>query len=427
MKDIRALNERYRMFSAVADDLNGGCEFLFSADDCLSAIGLPMRCGSRMLDGYKPLFDATSVERMRAAGGKLVGKCNTDEFAAGTFCTNSAYGVPRNPFDIERTCGGPSGGSACASAVMDQISLGIGSVSCPASFCGIYGLTPTYGRVSRYGSAATDKVGLLASSPEKIAKCLTIVAGKDPKDPVSCSQPDLELNGKKIRSIAVPEDHIIGVSKDVLSAFGSSLDALGSMGIEIKKIKMPFLRYALPANSIITASETSTGLAKYVGMRYGQQDGDLSLKFDDYFTSFRTEYFGEETKKKILLGTYVRMSKLRDRYYMKARKVRSYVVSSYKKVFADHDAILTPTMPFASPRFDEIPKMTSDDTYNADVFTCSPSLTGMPHISVPCGYTDNGMPIGMQMVTDHWCEYPLVTFAKDWDNAFAVRRPEVPL
>jgi len=426
MKDVRILNDKYRMFSAVSEDPNDR-GFLFSADDCLSAKGILMRCGSRMLDGYTPLFDATCVERLRAAGGKLIGKTNTDEFAIGTFCTNSAYGVPKNPFDPERSCGGPSGGSACASAVMDHVSLGIGSVSCPASFCGVYGLMPTYGRISRYGLAATDKVGLLSSSPKRMAECLPIVSEKDPKDGVSFAQPDLELKGKKIVSVAVPEDIPTGVSKDVLSAFETSLDVLKSMGIEVKKVKMSFLKYALPAHSIITASETSTGLAKYVGMRYGQQDGDLSLKFDDYFTSFRTEYFGEDTKKKILLGTYVRMSKLRDRYYVKARKVRSYVVASYKKVFEDHDAIVTPSVPFVSPKFNDIPKIPSDDVYNADIFSCPPNLAGMPHISVPCGYDGNGMPIGMQLVTDHWCEDPLITFAKDWSSAFAVKRPEVSL
>jgi aspartyl-tRNA(Asn)/glutamyl-tRNA(Gln) amidotransferase subunit A len=260
-----------------------------------------------------------------------------------------------------------------------------------------------------------------------MAEFLPIVSGKDPRDGVSCAQPDLELKGGKITSVAVPEDISAAVSKDVLSAFETSLDILKSMGIEVKEVKMPFLKYALPAHSIITASETSTGLAKYVGMRYGQQDGDLSLKFDDYFTSFRTEYFGEDTKKKILLGTYVRMSKLRDRYYVKARKVRTHVVASYKKVLEDHDAILTPSVPFVSPRFDDIPKMSSDDVYSADIFSCPPNLAGMPHLSVPCGYSDNGMPIGMQLVTGHWCEDPLVTFAKDWDSAFTVKRPEVSL
>jgi len=426
MNNVRILNNKYHMFSVVSEDPSDD-RFTFSANDCLSAKGMQMRCGSRMLDTYTPLFDATCVERMRSAGGDLIGKTNTDEFAIGTFCTNSAYGVPKNPFDAGRSCGGPSGGSACVAAVMDHVSLGVGSISCPASFCGVYGLMPTYGRISRYGLAATDKVGLLSLSPEKMAKCLPIVSGRDPRDGVSCAQPDLELKGRKITSVAVPEDLPAGVGKDVLSAFGSSLDLLKSMGVEVKKTEMPFLKYALPAHSIITASETSTGLAKYVGMRYGQQDGDLSLKFHDYFTSFRTEYFGEDTKKKILLGTYVRMSKLRDRYYVKARKVRTYVVSSYRKVLEDHDAILTPSVPFVSPRFDEIPEISSDDMYNADVFSCPPNLAGMPHLSVPCGYDGNGMPIGMQIVTGHWCEDPLMTFAKDWDSAFTVKRPEVSL
>lgn len=440
MKNIMAslpkLNEKYSMFSCITDDIETvDSKFLFSAKDSLTSKDMVTRCGSRILDGYHPAFDATVIERMRAAGGKLIGKNNMDEFGFGTFSTSSAFGVPRNPFDLERSCGGSSGGSACAAAVIeDHVSLGAstgGSICCPASFCGVYGIVPTYGRVSRYGlidyGNSLDKIGLISSDPDKLSKFLPVISGKDPKDPTSCVQPALELKGKKIKSIAVPEETLEGISKEVLSGFDSALETLKGMGIEVKMIKMPSLKYALPAYFVLATSEASTNLARYVGMRYGQQDGDLSLKFDDYFTYFRTEYFGDEAKRRILLGTYTRMAGFRERYYAKALKVRLHVISSYKKVFAEHDAILTPTMPFISPRFDEISKMTPVENYAADYLTVPPDFSGMPHISAPCGYNGTGMPIGMQLVTDHWEEGPLLTFAKEWDSAFKIRRPEVSL
>jgi aspartyl-tRNA(Asn)/glutamyl-tRNA(Gln) amidotransferase subunit A len=289
-------------------------------------------------------------------------------------------------------------------------------------------MVPTYGRVSRYGlidyANSLDKVGLISADPKQIAEFLPKISGKDPRDPTSCAQPDFEPKGEKIKSAAVPEEALAGVSKDVLSNFESSMDALRAMGIRVEVVKMPSLKYALSAYFVLATSEASTNLARYVGMRYGRQDGDLSLKFDDCFTSFRTEYFGDEAKRRILLGTYIRMAGFRDRYYSKALKTRLHVISSYKEAFAGCDAIITPTMPFSAPRFDEISKMTPLQTYSADYLTCPPNLAGMPHISVPCGYDGSGMPMGMQIVADHWKEDRLIEFAKDWDSAFSVKRPE---
>ncbi|MDR0309213.1 MAG: Asp-tRNA(Asn)/Glu-tRNA(Gln) amidotransferase subunit GatA [Candidatus Methanoplasma sp.] len=440
MKDVlsylRGLNERYSMFRCVADDTEtSGTEFLFSAEDGLTSKDMEARCGSRILEGYRPVFDAASIEKMRFAGGKLAGKTNMDEFRFGSFCTNSPYGVPKNPFDPERSCGGSAGGSACAAAVIDDhISLGVscgGSICCPASFCGVYGFVPTYGRVSRHGvidsAGSVDRVGLISRNPERLSEFFPIISGEDLRDPTSCAQPDNLPQGVRIKSVAVPEEAYAGLSGDVLSAFDSSLEALRGMGIEVDAVKMPSLRYSMPALYMLTAAEASTFLASFVGMRYGQQDGDLTLKFDDYFTSFRTEYFGDEAKRRILLGTYARMAVQRDRYYLRALRARDIVISSYKKVFAEHDAVLTPTMPFAPPRFDEISRMTPAESYDAGRFIVPPDLAGMPCLSVPCGYNDKGMPIGMNMVTDHWAEDPLLTFAKEWDSAFGVRRPEVSL
>lgn len=432
---ISALNEKYSIFARMADDPKTDSEFLFSAEDNLTSKDIETRCGSRILDGHRPVFDAYVIEKMKAYGGELIGKTNMDEFGAGSFCTNSSFGVPKNPFDMERSCGGAAGGSACAAAVIeDHISLAAstnGSICCPASFCGVFGLAPTYGRISKFGlvdcSNSIDKVGLISSDPKRIAEFLPVISGKDARDPTSCAQPPLELKGRKIKTVAVPKDALSNLSKDVASCFDSSLDALKGMGIEVDTVEMPSLKYAQPACTVIAAAEASTNLASYVGMRYGQQDGDLSLKFDDYFTSVRTEYFGEEVKKRIILGTFVRMGEARERYYMKSLKARHLVISCYKKVFEDHDAVLTPTMPIISPRFDEISMMTSAGSDQAGQLTAPPDLAGMPHISVPCGYSGNGMPIGMQMVTDHWNEDPLLTFANDWGSVFDIKRPEVTL
>lgn len=427
------INARYGMFHAMTDDREEEDGFLFSAKDNLTSKDMETCAGSRILTGYVPAFDAAAIERMKAAGGRLVGKTNMDEFGFGTFSANSAFEVPRNPFDLERSCGGSSGGSACAAAVLeDHVSLGVstgGSICCPASFCGVYGIAPTYGRVSRYGlidyGNSLDKIGVLSAKASDLRKYINVIAGRDPRDPTSCVQPELKNEKRKMKSVAVPKDGLQGLSKDVESTFRGALESLRSMGIDVKEVDMPSFRYAIPAYYVIATSEASTNLARYVGMRYGVQEGDLSLKFDDYFSSIRSANFGDEAKRRILLGTFTRMVGYRDRYYAKARQVRQLVIDDYRRILEDHDAVLTPTMPFVSPRFDEIERMSALDSYKADYLTVPPNLAGNPHLSVPCGYDGNGMPVGMQFVAAHWDEDVLFTMAEEWDEAFEVRRPEV--
>ncbi len=363
MSRLKAINQRYQMFRAFCEDgTPGDAKFLFSAKDNLTSSEFETCAGSRILEGYRPVFDAAPIEKMKAAGGKLIGKTNMDEFGFGTFSANSAFGIPRNPFDLERSCGGSSGGSACAAAVLDDhVSLGVstgGSICCPASFCGVYGIVPTYGRVSRYGlidyGNSLDKVGLLSADPSKLSRYLPVITGKDPRDPTSCAQPELKLAHSRISSVAVPDEALSGVAADVREAFGSALEELKSIGIEVDRVSMPELKYAIPAYYVLATSEASTNLARYVGMRYGRQDGDLSQKFDDYFTDVRTAGFGDEAKRRILLGTYTRMEGFRDRYYAKALQVRLEVIDAYRKQFEGHDAVLTPTMPFVSPKLSDI-------------------------------------------------------------------------
>ena len=434
LETLERVNSKYLMFHAKTSDTDpGDARFLFSAKDNLTSKDMETCAGSRILEGYFPPFDATAIARMREAGGKLIGKTNMDEFGFGTFSTNSGLEVPRNPFDLERACGGSSGGSACAAAVFeDHPSLGVstgGSICCPASFCGVYGIAPTYGRVSRYGlidyGNSLDKIGVLSSKAGDLRRYINIIAGRDEKDPTSCVQPELKDERAPIRSVAVPKEGVEGLSKDVEAAFTNALDELRRMGIEVETVDMPSLKYAMPAYYVLATSEASTNLARYVGMRYGRQDGDLSLKFDDYFSDVRSRYFGDEAKRRILLGTFTRMAGYSDRYYSKARQVREVVIDDYKRVLRDHDAVLAPTMPFTAPRFDDISKMSALDSYKADYLTVPANLAGVPHLNVPCGYDGDGMPIGMQFVADHWNENALFTMAEDWEKEFDLRRLEV--
>ena len=434
--DLKSVNERYQMFSVFTSETDTDAKFIFSAKDNLTSKDFETKAGSRILEGYCPPFDATPIAKMRAAGGFLSGKCNMDEFGFGTFSTNSAFGVPRNPFDLNRSCGGSSGGSACAAAVFDDhVSLGVstgGSIVCPASFCGVYGLAPSYGRVSRYGlidyGNSLDKVGLLSFKASDLRRYLPIISGKDVHDPTSMVQPELDLGKRKMKSVAIPKQAMEGegISKGVTEAFDASVETLKGMGIDVEYVDMPTLKYSIPAYYVIATSEASTNLARYCGMRYGHQDGDYTLKFDDYFTSFRSQYFGDEAKRRILLGTFTRMVGYADRYYNKALQVREAIIADYKKQFERFDAVITPTMPFISPRFDEISKMSALDSYKADFLTVPPNITGMPHLSVPCGYSE-GMPVGLLFTSDHWNEDVLIDAAERWDKAFTVKHAEVGL
>ena len=433
MTDLKKINDIYEMYTSFTDAEPNG-KFTFSAKDNLTSVDFESCAGSRILSGYRPPFDATPIKKMREAGGFLQGKTNMDEFGFGTFSANSGFGIPKNPYDLNRSCGGSSGGAACAAAVLDDhVALGVstgGSIVCPASFCGVYGIAPSYGRVSRYGlidyANSLDKVGVLSSKATDLGKYLRVIAGKDEHDPTSCVQPDMPEKDRPMKSVAVPKNAVEGISDKVMVHFEESLESLRSMGIDVEYVDMPILKYAMPAYYVIAASEASTNLARFCGMRYGQQDGDLSLGFDAYFTSFRSEYFGDEAKRRILLGTFTRMVGYADKYYNKALRVRESIIQEYKKVFANCDAVVTPTMPFISPRFDEIANMSALDVYKADFLTIPPNLTGMPHMSVPCGYSD-GMPVGLMFTSDHWNEDVLLSIAVEWEKGFEIKRPEVKI
>ena len=430
---VRRADETYQVFAERLEDpiaYDGDHAFHFSAKDNLCSVDFQTRSGSRILEGYRPPFDATAVDRLRKAGGLLIGKTNMDEFGFGSFSANSAIGIPRNPFDPERCCGGSSGGAAGAASLLDgHLAMGVstgGSISCPASFCGVVGLTPTYGRVSRWGlidyGSSLDKVGLLSATFAPIRRYLPVISGPDVLDPTSQTQPPLDLGGE-IGSVAVPEEMLADLSDDMRNAFEGAVVKLEGMGIEVRKVAMPALRFALPAYYILATAEASTNMARYCGMRYGDIVEDTDLGFNELFSNVRSRDLGSETKRRILLGTFCRMVGLRDRYYIKALQVRQLVIRQYEECFRNADAVLTPTMPYVAPRFDEIENMTALETYRADILTIPPNLAGLPHISLPCAYIGR-MPAGMQLVAPHWKEGRLLSLAERWESEFQYRIPE---
>ena len=432
LEKFMAAADRHEVFADRLDEVNlDGCRFHFSAKDNLCTTEFQARAGSKILEGYRPPFDATPVKKMREEGGLLIGKTNMDEFGFGTFSVNSAYGVPRNPFDPERSCGGSSGGAAAAACIIpDHVALGVstgGSIACPASFCGVVGFTPTYGRVSRYGlidyGNSLDKVGILSRTAKDVRKFLPVISGKDERDPTSCAQPQLDMSGKTAE-VAVPAELTQNISSEVMACFESALKKLEDMGIRVRRISMPSLKYAIPAYYILATTEASTNLARYCGMRFGVMNEDFDKSFNEFFSKPRSEEFGDEAKRRVLLGTFSRMVGFRNKYYMKALQVRQLIIKEYNKVFEECDAVVSPTMPFLPKRFDEIASMAPLEIYQADFLTVPPNLTGMPHVSVPCGYHDN-LPVGLQAVAAQWNEGSLVEFAENWESNFAYRFPEV--
>jgi aspartyl-tRNA(Asn)/glutamyl-tRNA(Gln) amidotransferase subunit A len=429
-------NHRLNLFSNLVTELDGCAEgplkgVPFTVKDNICVKGQLTRAGSKILEGYRPPFDATVVSRLKAAGAIFIGTTNMDEFGFGTFSTNCAFGPPRNPFDDSRSCGGSSGGAACAAAIMrHHIAIAEstgGSISCPASFCGVVGFTPTYGRISRYGlidyANSLDKIGLIGRSIEDIAIVLPIVAGRDELDPTSLSQPQLDIVDEEIKSVAVPKELIDSIPDDgITHMFWESMKKLEELGMEVSKVEMPVLRFSIPAYYILACAEASTNLAKFCGMRYGKEGKDYDRMYNDFFTEVRTENFGAEAKRRIMLGTYARMAGYRDQYYMKALRVRRKIIERFQEVFKEYDLIATPTMPLLPPKFEHIEQMSPATIYSLDFLTVPPNLAGIPQVSMPMGYID-GLPVGIHFMADHWQESKLISIGRVWERQIEYRFP----
>ncbi|MBU5690214.1 MAG: amidase family protein [Candidatus Aenigmatarchaeota archaeon] len=392
-----------------------------SVKDCICTKDLQSTAGSKILEGYIPPFDATCVTKIKQQGGVIIGKTTQDEFGFGTFNVNSKYAIPKNPFDVERSCGGSSGGAGCITAAADFPHIAIaestgGSITAPAAFTGTYGLTPTYGRVSRYGlidyANSMDKIGVIAKSTYDIALMLSIISGYDPLDSTSADLAEQDFTkfiGKDIKGmkIAVPKEYFgEGVDKKIADLIWEKIKQLESLGASYEEISLPMTKYAIPAYYIIAVSEASTNLAKFCGLRYGLHK-QLSGNFDEYFASVRSQGFGEETKRRIILGTYARMAGFRDAYYLKALKIRTLIIQEFKKTFKSFDIIAAPSMPVLPLKFSEIENLKPIENYMMDILTIAPNMAGIPMISVPAGLI-NGLPAGLHLMADHFNEAALI-------------------
>jgi len=401
--------------------------------DVLSTQGVRTTCASRVLENYVPAYDATAVARLETAGAVVLGKLNCDEFAMGSTTENSAYGVTRNPRDRSRVPGGSSGGSAAAvGGELCVAALGSdtgGSIRQPAAFCGVVGLLPTYGRVSRFGLAAfassLDHVGPLAHSAKDCAYLLQAMAGHDPLDATSAMAPvtnyvgglDASIRGLKI---GVPREVFgAGLDPEVEARIRESIAVLRGAGCEIVDITLPSHDAAIAVYYVIATAEASSNLARYDGVRYGRRAPAGSLA--DMYRQTRDQGFGAEVKRRILLGTYVLSAGYYDAYYRKAQQVRALVAADYQRAFAEVDLICSPTTP--TPAFKLGEKVSNPlELYLADVFTIPADLAGIPAISVPCGEA-HGLPVGLQLTAPAFEEERLLRAAHHFE---ALRPPLLP-
>ncbi len=396
---------------------------------CISTRGIETNCSSRILSGYTPPYDATVIERLKEEGAIIVGKTNMDEFAMGTSTETSYFGPTRNPWDLDRVPGGSSGGSAAAVAAGEApAALGSdtgGSIRCPASFCGIVGLKPTYGLVSRYGlvsyANSLEQIGPLALTVEDAALVLDVIAGHDPRDSTSADTPGGYLSaldrGVDGLTLGVPEEYFgEGVNPKVERSVWDAISKLEELGASWKEVSLPHTKYALAAYYIIAMSEASSNLARFDGLRYGLRLG-ADQDWHTTFSDIRAAGFGPEVKRRVLLGTYALSAGYYGRYYLKALKVRTLIKEDFERALSvgGADLLVTPTMPF--PAF-KIGERIEDplSLYMADVFTVPINLAGVPAISVPCGFAD-GLPIGLQIIGRHFDEVSVLRAAKAYEDA----------
>jgi len=403
--------------------------------DNISTKGIKTTCSSKILENYIPPFDATVIEKLNARGYIITGKTNLDEFAMGSSTENSAFFPTRNPWDFERVPGGSSGGSAAAvGAGIVPAALGSdtgGSIRQPAAFCGVVGLKPTYGRVSRYGlvafASSLDQIGPITRTVEDAAILLNAISGKDDRDSTSTDAevPDFTKSlGQDIKGIkiGIPSEFFEGLDEKIKEKVLNAAKQLEKEGAELVEISLPTAKYAIEAYYIIAPSEASSNLARYDGVRYGYRAKDYT-DLEDMYSKTRDEGFGAEVKRRIMLGTYSLSSGYYDAYYLKAQKVRTLIYQEFMKAFENVNVILTPTTPDIAFKIGE----KTDDPiqmYLSDIFTVSINMATVPAISVPCGFKDN-MPVGMQLIAKPFDEETLLKVAYYYErlNDFYKRFP----
>jgi aspartyl-tRNA(Asn)/glutamyl-tRNA(Gln) amidotransferase subunit A len=441
-KRLHELNRTFNIFVTLAEEQaklasrprpRGRLSCLpVSLKDNIISQGIQATAGSRILEGFVPPYDSTASFRLKSQGGVVVGMTQMDEFGFGWAATNSGWKVPKNPHDPARVSGGSSGGAGALTASLElpHIALGQstgGSISAPASFCGVVGLTPTYGLVSRYGlidyGSSLDKIGPIARTVQDAALMLSVIAGHDPRDPTTLASkpPDyaarLRPSMKGLR-IGVPREYFMeGVDARVSESVWKAIKLMESHGATVREVSLPMTPDGIAIYYIIGTSEASTNLAKYCGMRYGAED-DIRGDFNEYFSGVRSSRLGQEAKRRIILGTFSRMAGFRDQYYLKAMKTRTLLIQEFKRAFRGCDVLAAPSMPCIAPRFAEVSSMTPLQNYMMDILSVSPNLAGMPTISVPCGKVQ-GMPVGLQFIGDHEGEQTILNAAYAYQEASA--------
>ena len=399
--------------------------------DNICVRGMQTTCGSRIIGSYQPPYNATAIERLNTAGAVIIGKTNCDEFAMGSSNENSAFGPVRNPWDTARVPGGSSGGSAAAVAAgIVPVALGSetgGSVRQPASLCGIVGLKPTYGRISRYGLVAfgssLDQIGIFGRNASDVGAVLKVIAGRDTHDATTADVPvpdyvaeirdGMESGGKRIG--VARELFGEGLDDEVRASVERAIEVYRELGAEIVEIELPHAKYCIAVYYIIATAEASSNLARYDGVRYGFR-AEESKELREMYRRTRDEGFGAEVKRRIMLGTYVLSSGYYEAYYHKAQLVRSLIKRDFERAFMQCDAILTPTTP--TPAF-LLGEKTDDPLamYLNDIYTCTANLAGIPGISIPCGLSDGGLPIGFQLMGTYWAEPTLLRLAHAYEQA----------
>jgi aspartyl-tRNA(Asn)/glutamyl-tRNA(Gln) amidotransferase subunit A len=407
--------------------------------DLFATRGIRTTAGSAILDSFVPPYDADAVERLARAGAVLVGKANMDEFAMGSSNENSAFGPSRNPWDPERVPGGSSGGSAAAVAAGECLAaLGTdtgGSIRLPASFCGVAGLKPTYGRVSRYGviayASSLDQVGPIARTVSDVASVLQVIAGHDPRDSTSVPRPVPDYAAALRRDVrglrlGVPREYFVaGIEPAVEAAVRRALETFASLGARVVETTLPHTPYAIATYYLVATAEASSNLARYDGVKYGLRKASEAGGLLDMYRETREAGFGAEVKRRIMLGTYALSTGYYDAYYLKALKVRTLIRHDFERAFAECDLIVTPTAPTTAFRLGE---KVSDPLamYLSDIFTTSANLAGLPGLSIPCGFDPSGLPIGLQLLAPPFGEEALLGAGDAYQGAteWHARRPD---
>ena len=426
----RALAAARRVDEAIARGEDPGplAGVPMAVKDVIVTRGVRTTCGSRLLANFVSPYDATAITRLEQAGAVLLGKTNCDEFAMGSSNENSAFGPVRNPLAPDRVPGGSSGGSAAAVAQGTCVAaLGSdtgGSIRQPASFCGVVGVTPTYGRVSRYGltafASSLDHIGPFARTVKDCATVLRVIAGRDPCDATSADAPVpdypalLEGSVKGLK-LGLPREYLKDLKSEVGDLIGRAVTVLQQLGCEVHDISLPATDYAVACYYVIATAEASSNLARYDGVRYTSRSPH-SETLSDMYRNSRGEGFGAECKRRIMLGTYVLSHGYYDAYYLKAQKVRALIARDFARAFEELDAVVAPVSPFPAFKLGE----KIDDPvsmYLSDIYTITGSLAGIPCMSVPCGATAEGLPVGMQILTRHFDESTMFRLAGAYETA----------